>query len=146
MIHVVAMKCLIGLPLLKHIEILRRSRSRSRSFVYWLHSRGINYYKENNLYPYPLSVSSTNLLNGKNNTLGLSRESCTTSWWKNITLILVWIIPVCLSHHKSIFISCPLDTTDVKIILRVTGFDSGFEPSSWLVKEQTHSKLRNCNL
>jgi hypothetical protein len=29
MIHVVAMKCLIGLPLLIHIELLRKSRSRS---------------------------------------------------------------------------------------------------------------------
>jgi hypothetical protein len=29
MIHVVAMKCLIGLPLLIHIELLLRSRSRS---------------------------------------------------------------------------------------------------------------------
>jgi hypothetical protein len=29
MIHVVAMKCLIGLPLLIHIELLWRSRSRS---------------------------------------------------------------------------------------------------------------------
>jgi hypothetical protein len=48
MVHVVAMKCLIGLPLLKHIEILRRSRSRSfknrgagvgvGTFVYRLHS------------------------------------------------------------------------------------------------------------
>jgi hypothetical protein len=28
MIHVVAMKCLIGLPLLIHIELLWRSRSR----------------------------------------------------------------------------------------------------------------------
>jgi hypothetical protein len=31
MIHVVVMKCLIGLPLLIHIEILRRSRNRSPS-------------------------------------------------------------------------------------------------------------------
>jgi hypothetical protein len=50
MIHVVAMKCLIGLPLLMRTEILRRSRSWSRSFknvgvgvgsfVYRLHSPG----------------------------------------------------------------------------------------------------------
>jgi hypothetical protein len=32
MIHVVAMKCLIGLPLLIHIELLWRSRSRSLKF------------------------------------------------------------------------------------------------------------------
>jgi hypothetical protein len=32
MTHVVAMKCLIGLPLLIHIEISRRSQSRSRKF------------------------------------------------------------------------------------------------------------------
>jgi hypothetical protein len=32
MIHVVVMKCLIGLPLLIRIELLRRSRSPSRSF------------------------------------------------------------------------------------------------------------------
>jgi hypothetical protein len=53
MIHVVAMKCLIGLPLLIHIELLGRSRSRSRAFknrgvgvgafVYRLHSPAINY-------------------------------------------------------------------------------------------------------
>jgi hypothetical protein len=29
MIHVVAMKCLIGLPLLMHIEFLSRSRGRT---------------------------------------------------------------------------------------------------------------------
>jgi hypothetical protein len=29
MIHVVVMKCLIGLPLLMHMELLRRSRSRT---------------------------------------------------------------------------------------------------------------------
>jgi hypothetical protein len=46
MIHVVVMKCLVGLPLLTHIEILWRNRSQSfknwavgvRSFVYQLHS------------------------------------------------------------------------------------------------------------
>jgi hypothetical protein len=48
MIHVVVVKCLIGLPLLMHIELLRRSRSRSfknrgvgvRAFEYRLHSPG----------------------------------------------------------------------------------------------------------
>jgi hypothetical protein len=48
MIHVVAMKCRIGLPLLMRIELLRRGRSRSfknrgvevgvGAFVYRLHS------------------------------------------------------------------------------------------------------------
>jgi hypothetical protein len=44
MIHVVAMKCLIGLPLLIHIELLWRSRSfKNRGvgvggFAYRLHS------------------------------------------------------------------------------------------------------------
>jgi hypothetical protein len=50
MIHVVVMKCLIGLPLLIHIEILWRHRSRNfknrgagvgiGAFVYRLHSPG----------------------------------------------------------------------------------------------------------
>jgi hypothetical protein len=51
MIHVVVMKCLIGLPLLMHIELLRRSRSRSfknrgigvGAFVYRLQSPVIRY-------------------------------------------------------------------------------------------------------
>jgi hypothetical protein len=50
MIHVVAMKCLVGLPLLIHIELLWRSRSRSfknrrvgvGAFVYRLHSSVLN--------------------------------------------------------------------------------------------------------
>jgi hypothetical protein len=49
MIHVVVMKCLIGLPLLIHIELLWRSQSQSfknrkvgvGTFVYRLHSPGI---------------------------------------------------------------------------------------------------------
>jgi hypothetical protein len=55
MIHVVAMKCLIGLPLLIRIEILQRSQSRSgvskfeksesesEVFMYRLHRPGIMY-------------------------------------------------------------------------------------------------------
>jgi hypothetical protein len=55
MIHVVAIKCLIGLPLIIHIELSWRSRSRSlknrgvgvgfgvRGFVYRLHSPGYKY-------------------------------------------------------------------------------------------------------
>jgi hypothetical protein len=52
MIHVVVMKCLIGLPLLIHIGLLWRSRSRSFknrgvevgvvAFVYRFHSPDLN--------------------------------------------------------------------------------------------------------
>jgi hypothetical protein len=48
MIHVVAMKCLIALPLLIHIELVQRSRSfKNRgvgvgAFVYQLHSPADN--------------------------------------------------------------------------------------------------------
>jgi hypothetical protein len=64
MIHVVAMKCLIGLPLLIRIELLRRSRSRGRrfknrgvgvgAFVYRLHSPGMNLYRQEHVSSYNL--------------------------------------------------------------------------------------------
>ena len=55
---------------------------------------------------------------------------------------LILHIQICLSDHKIIFIRCPSHKINLKIILQVTIFGSGFEPSPGLIKKNDTEYLQ----